>query len=86
TSYASCAGITANPDARCAPSQPSSAALNSKAALLGLSWPLEFRASAKGTSKLSEYQQAEALRHLAAGESCGAIARTVSGHPSTISR
>ena len=61
-------------------------AVNSKAALLGLSWPLEFRASAKGTSKLSEHQQAEALRHLAAGESCRAIARTFSVHPSTISR
>ena len=32
-----------------------------KAALLGLRWPLEFRASAKGTCKLSDYQQADAL-------------------------
>jgi hypothetical protein len=32
-------------------------AVNLKAALLGLSWPPEFRASAKGTSKLSDHQQ-----------------------------
>ena len=57
-----------------------------KAGLLGLSWPREFRTSAKGTSKLSEYQQAEALRRLAAGESCRAIARTFHVHPSTIAR
>ena len=55
--------------------------VNSKAALLGLSWPVEFRASAKGTSKLSDHQQAEALRRLAAGESCRAIARTFHVHP-----
>ena len=61
-------------------------AVNLKAALLGLSWPLEFRASAKGTSKLSDHQQAEALRRLAAGESCRAIARTFHVHHSTISR
>ncbi|MFZ0850256.1 MAG: helix-turn-helix domain-containing protein [Hyphomicrobiaceae bacterium] len=60
--------------------------VNSKAALLGLSWPLEFRASAKGRSKLSDHQQAEALRRLAAGESCRAIARTFHVHPGTISR
>ena len=60
--------------------------VNSKAALLGLSWPLEFRASAKGTPKLSEHQQAEALKRLAAGESCRAIARTFHVRHSTISR
>ena len=60
--------------------------VNSKAALLGLSWTLEFRASAKGTSKLSDHQQAEARRRLAAGESCHAIARTFHVHPATISR
>ena len=60
--------------------------VNSKAALLGLSWPLEFRASAKGTSKLSDHQQAEARRRLATGESCRAIARTFNVHPATISR
>ena len=47
-----CAGITANQDVRCTPSQPSSVAtwqaIGSKAALLGLSWPREFRASEKG--------------------------------------
>ena len=57
-----------------------------KAALLGLNWPLEYRASAKGTSKLSDQQQAEALRRLAAGESCRAIARTFHVRHSTISR
>ena len=51
-----------------------------------MSWPLEFRASAKGTSKLSDHQQAEALKHLAAGESCRAIARTFQVRHSTISR
>jgi lambda repressor-like predicted transcriptional regulator len=61
-------------------------AVNLKAALLGLSWPPEFRASAKGTSKLSSYQRAEALRRLTAGESCRAIARTFEVHHSTISR
>ena len=61
-------------------------AVNLKAALLGLNWPLGLRVSAKGTSKLSEHQQAEALRRLAAGESCRAIARTFHVHPSTISR
>ena len=60
--------------------------VNSKAGLLGLSGPLEFRASAKGTSKLSDHQQAEALRRLAAGESCRAIARTFHVRHSTISR
>ena len=60
--------------------------VNSKAGLLGLSWPLEFRASAKGTSKLSDHQQAEALKRLAAGESCRAIARTFHVRHSTISR
>ena len=60
--------------------------VNSKAGLLGLSWPLEFRASAKGTSKLSDHQQAEALKRLAAGESCRAIARSFHVHPATISR
>ena len=60
--------------------------VNSKVALLGLSWPLEFRASAKGTSKLSDHQQAEALKRLAAGESCRAIARTFHVRHSTISR
>ena len=61
--------------------------VNSKAALLGLRWPLEFRASAKGTSKLSDHQQAEALKCLAAGESCcRAIARTFHVRHSTISR
>jgi Helix-turn-helix domain len=61
-------------------------AVNLKAALLGLSWPLEFRASTKGSSKLSDRQQAEALRRLAAGESCRAIARTFHVRHSTISR
>ena len=61
-------------------------AVNSKAALLGLDWPLEFRASVKGTSKLSEHRQAEALRRLAAGESCRAIARTFHVRHSAISR
>ena len=61
--------------------------VNSKAALLGLSWPLAFRASTKGrTHKLSKHQQAEARRRLDAGESCRAIARTFHVHPSTISR
>lgn len=60
--------------------------VNSKAGLLGLSGPLEFRASAKGTSKLSDHQQAEALKRLAAGESCRAIARTFHVRHSTISR
>ena len=60
--------------------------IGSKAALLGLSWPLEFRASTKGsTLKLSKHQQAEALRRLAAGESCRAIARTFHVHHATIS-
>ena len=61
-------------------------AVNLKAALLGLIWPLEFRASAKGTSKLSDHQQAEAHRRLAAGESYRAIARTFHVHHATISK
>ena len=61
-------------------------AVNQKAALLGLRWPLKFRASAKGTSKLDEQQQTEALKRLAAGESCRAIARTFHVRHSTISR
>ena len=60
--------------------------VNSKAALLGLSWPLKFRTSAKGTSKLSDHQQAEVLKRLAAGESCRSIAKAFGVHPSTISR
>ena len=61
--------------------------VNSKALLLGLSWPLEFRVSTKGrTLKLSDHQQVEAVKRLAAGESCRAIARTFHVHPSTISR
>jgi DNA-binding NarL/FixJ family response regulator len=61
-------------------------AVNSKAALLGLSWPLEFRASAKGTSKLSDHQQVETLKRLAAGESCRAIAKTFGVRHATVSR
>ncbi|MFZ0853152.1 MAG: helix-turn-helix domain-containing protein [Hyphomicrobiaceae bacterium] len=61
-------------------------AVNSKALLLGLSWPLEFRVSAKGTSKLSDQQQAEVLKRLAAGESCRGIAKTFGVHQSTIAR
>ena len=61
-------------------------AVNSKAALLGLSWPLEFRASAKGTSKLSDHQQAEALKRIAAGESYRAIAKTFGVRHATVSR
>ena len=60
--------------------------VNSKAALLGLSWPLEFRASAKGTSKLSDHQRAEALKRIAAGESYRAIAKTFGVHHATVSR
>ena len=89
-SCASCDGITANPDVRCVPSQLSSVrtcqAVNSKAALLGLSWPLEFRASAKGTSKLSDHQQSEALKRIAAGESYRAIAKTFGVRVATVSR
>ena len=61
-------------------------AVNSKAGLLGLSWPLEFRASAKGTSKLSDHQQVETLKRLAAGESCRAIAKTFGVRHATVSR
>ena len=57
-----------------------------KAALLGLNWPLEFRASAKGTSKLSDHQRAEALKRIAAGESYRAIAKTFGVHHATVSR
>ena len=60
-------------------------AVNLKAALLGLNWPLELRVSAKGTSKLSDHERAEALKRLTAGESCRAIARTFHVHPSIIS-
>ena len=61
--------------------------VNSKAFLLGLRWPREFRASTKGrTLKLSEHQQAEALRRLAAGESYRAIAKTFGVRHATISR
>jgi Helix-turn-helix domain len=61
-------------------------AVNSKAALLGLSWPLEFRASTKGTSKLSDHQRAEALKRIAAGESYRAIAKTFGVRHATVSR
>ena len=61
-------------------------AVNLKAALLGLSWPLEFRASAKGMSKLSDHQQAEALKRIAAGESYRTIAKTFGVRPATVSR
>ena len=58
-----------------------------KVALLGLNGPLEFRASMKGrTLKLSEHQQAKALRRLTVGESCRAVARTFGVHHATISR
>ena len=60
-------------------------AVNSKAALLGLKWPLEFRASTKGTSKLSDHQRAEALKRIAAGESYRAIAKTFGVHHATVS-
>jgi DNA invertase Pin-like site-specific DNA recombinase len=36
--------------------------------------------------KLSEHQQAEALRRMAAGESCGAIAKTFGVHHATVAR
>src|SRR5262245_16807249 len=62
--------------------------VSSKAALLGLSWPLEFRAPAKVVRKpkLSDHQQAEALKRRAAGESCRAIARIFDVHHGTIAR
>jgi DNA-binding NarL/FixJ family response regulator len=65
-----------------------SKAVSSKAALLGLSWPLEYRAPSNvgRTPKLSDHQQAEALKRLADGESCRAIARTFDVSHSTISR
>jgi hypothetical protein len=61
-------------------------AVNSKAALLGLNWPPEFRASAKGKSKLSDHQRAEALKRIAAGESYRAIAKTFGVRHATVSR
>ena len=61
-------------------------AVNLKAALLGLSWPPEFRASSKGTSKLSDHQQSEALKRIAAGESHRAIAKTFGVRHATVSR
>jgi DNA invertase Pin-like site-specific DNA recombinase len=36
--------------------------------------------------KLSEHQQAEALRRMAAGESCRAIAKTFGVHHATVAR
>ena len=61
--------------------------VNAKAFLLGLRWPREFRASTKDrTLRLSEHQQAEALRRLAAGESCRAIAKTFGVRHATVSR
>ena len=46
-----------------------------KAAKLGLKWPLEFRASFGREPVLTDRQQAEARRRLAAGESTRSIAR-----------
>src|SRR5262247_2506577 len=48
-------------------------------------------AKAKGTRfgrkpKLTAHQQAEALKRLAAGESCGSIARTMAVHHATVAR
>jgi hypothetical protein len=38
------------------------------------------------TPKLSDYQQAEALKRLAAGESCRAIGKSYRVHHATVSR
>src|SRR5262245_14374620 len=64
-------------------------AVSSKAAQLGLSSPLKFRASSANlgrTPKLSDRHQAEALKRLAAGESYRAIARSFDVHHGTIAR
>jgi DNA invertase Pin-like site-specific DNA recombinase len=65
-----------------------SKAISSKAAQLGLSWPLESRATAtpRRKAKLTDNQRAEAIKRMADGESCRAIARTFHVHHATISK
>jgi len=62
--------------------------VGSKAALLGLSWPLEFRAweNVGGKPKLTAHQQAEALCRLEKGDAARAIARDFNVYHSTIMR
>ena len=62
--------------------------VGSKAALRGLSWPLEFRAwkNVGGKPKLTAHQQAEALSRLEKGDTARAIARDFNVYHSTIMR
>src|SRR5262245_11572914 len=57
-----------------------------KAALLSLKWPLEFRANLGSKPALTDRQQAEARRRLAAGESARSIALDCDVHPGTVGR
>ena len=62
--------------------------VGSKAALLGLSWPLEFRSweNVGGKPKLTAHQQAEALSRLEKGDTARAIARDFNVYHSPIMR
>jgi len=57
-----------------------------KARLLGLKWPLECRANLGREPALTNRQQAEARRQLAAGESARAIAQDFKVHHNTVGR
>src|SRR5262249_21557192 len=57
-----------------------------KARLLGLKWPLEFRANLGRERALTDRQQPEARRRLAAGESTRSIPRDFDVHPGTVGR
>jgi len=57
-----------------------------KARLLGLKWPLEFRANLGREPALTDRQKAEARRRLAAGESARSIARDFNVHSGTLGR
>jgi len=57
-----------------------------KARLLGLKWPLECRANFGREPALTDRQQAEARRRLAAGESARSIALDFGVNPGTVGR
>ena len=57
-----------------------------KARLLGLKWPMKFRANLGSEPALTNRQQAEARRRLAAGESARSIAGDYNVHHNTVGR
>jgi hypothetical protein len=57
-----------------------------KARLLGLKWPMKFRANLGSEPALTNPQEAKARRRLAAGASARSIARDYNVHPNTVAR